>query len=42
VRDEIDRDLQQKALSPIETNAYALRWRGAAEAKTDDKPPSVR
>ena len=37
VRDEIDRDLAQKPLSPIETNAYTLRWRTASEARTDDK-----
>ncbi len=42
VRDEIDRNLVQKPLSPIETNAYTLRWRGAVETKTDDKSPSVR
>ena len=29
VRDEIDRDLGLKPLSPIETNAYTLRWRCA-------------
>jgi parvulin-like peptidyl-prolyl isomerase len=39
---EIDRDLAQKPLTPIETNAYTLRWRTAAEAKTDDKPPAGR
>ncbi len=42
VRAAIDRELQQRPLSPIETNAYTLRWRSAAEVKTDDKPPSVR
>lgn len=31
VRDEIDADLQQRPLTPIETNAYTLRWRGALE-----------
>jgi parvulin-like peptidyl-prolyl isomerase len=42
VRAEIDKDLVQKPLSPIETNAYTLRWRGAVEAKIDDKPPVPR
>jgi hypothetical protein len=46
VRDEVDRELEQKPLTPIETNAYTLRWRGAAEtgpgAKTDDSPPPRR
>jgi parvulin-like peptidyl-prolyl isomerase len=42
VRDEIDKDLVAKPLSPIEMNAYTLRWRGAIEAKTDDKPPTGR
>jgi parvulin-like peptidyl-prolyl isomerase len=46
VRDEIDRELAQKPLTPIETNAYTLRWRSAAEAgagaKTDDSPPPRR
>jgi parvulin-like peptidyl-prolyl isomerase len=42
VRDEIDRELEQKPLSPIETNAYTLRWRGAVEAITDDNPKPPR
>ncbi len=28
VRDEIDRELDQRPLSQLETNAYTLRWRG--------------
>lgn len=31
VRDEIDRDLEQRPLAPIETSAYTLRWRGALD-----------
>lgn len=31
VRDEIDRDLQDRPLSPLETSAYTLRWRGQLE-----------
>ncbi|MGE3171085.1 MAG: peptidylprolyl isomerase [Planctomycetota bacterium] len=42
VRAEIDRELEQKPLTPIETNAYTLRWRGALEAKTDDKSGAGR
>ncbi|MEQ1632041.1 MAG: peptidylprolyl isomerase [Planctomycetota bacterium] len=42
VQAEIDRELAERPLTPIETNAYTLRWRGAVEAKTDDKPPSPR
>src|SRR5690606_5434056 len=32
VRDEIDRELEQRPLSELETNAYTLRWRGGLEA----------
>jgi hypothetical protein len=32
VRDEIDRELEQRPLSQLETNAYTLRWRGELEA----------
>ena len=39
---EIDHELEKRPLTPIETNAYTLRWRGAVEAKTDDKLPSPR
>ena len=39
---EIDHELEKRPLTPIETNAYTLRWRGALEAKTDDKLPSPR
>jgi hypothetical protein len=37
VRDEIDRDLEQRPLSPLETTAYTLRWRGELDrsARTD-------
>lgn len=42
VHAEIDRELVDKPLSPIETNAYTLRWRAAVETKTDDKPPAGR
>ncbi|MCA8948459.1 MAG: peptidylprolyl isomerase [Planctomycetes bacterium] len=33
VRAEIDRDLEQKPLTQLETSAYALRWRGATETE---------
>ena len=36
VRDEIDRELQQKPLTSVETNAYTLRWRASTEVKTGD------
>ena len=39
VQQEIDEDLQKRPLTPIETNAYTLRWRGALEAKTTDEKP---
>ena len=42
VRDEIDRELEQKPLTSTETNAYTLRWRAASEAKIDDKPADKR
>lgn len=43
VQQEIDEDLQKRPLTPIETNAYTLRWRGALEAKTtDDKSIAPR
>lgn len=44
VREEIDQDLQRRPITPIETNAYTLRWRSALEAapKTDDKPAERR
>ncbi|HEB54248.1 MAG TPA: hypothetical protein ENI87_13425 [bacterium] len=37
VRDEIDRDLEQRPLTALETTAYTLRWRGEQEraAKPD-------
>jgi parvulin-like peptidyl-prolyl isomerase len=38
VRDEIDAELAQKPLTPIETNAYTLRWRGGGEVT----PPAGR
>jgi parvulin-like peptidyl-prolyl isomerase len=31
VRDEIDRDLESRPVSPLETTAYTLRWRGELE-----------
>ena len=43
VQQEIDEELEKRPLTPIETNAYTLRWRGALEAKsTDDKPLAPR
>jgi len=33
VRDEIDKDLVDRPLSPLETNAYTIRWRGQHDAK---------
>lgn len=42
VQQEVDAELEKRPLTPIETNAYALRWRGEAEAKTDDKPQLPR
>lgn len=42
VQQEIDAELERRPLTPIETNAYALRWRGEAEAKTDDKSLAPR
>lgn len=36
LRAEIDRSLVERPLSPIETNAFTLQWRGAVEAKNDD------
>ncbi|MBX3464482.1 MAG: peptidylprolyl isomerase [Planctomycetes bacterium] len=32
VRDEIDRDLEERPLSELEINAYTLRWRGELDA----------
>jgi parvulin-like peptidyl-prolyl isomerase len=34
VRAEIDKDLQERPLTAIETNAYTLRWRGRLEDAT--------
>lgn len=33
MREQIDRELEQRPLTPIETNAYTLRWRSSAEAE---------
>lgn len=33
VRDEIDKDLADRPLSPLETNAYTIRWRGQSDVK---------
>ena len=33
VRGEIDADLEARAISPIETTAYLLRWRGELDAQ---------
>lgn len=37
VRDEIDRELERQPVSPLETTAYTLRWRGELDraARTD-------
>ena len=32
VRDEIERDLEQQPITPLETTAYTLRWREASAA----------
>lgn len=40
VQAEVDAELLNKPLSPIETNAYALRWRAAMERK--DAPPQEK
>lgn len=37
VQMEIDQELDKRPLTPIETNAYTLRWRGALEAKSTDE-----
>lgn len=48
VRGELDQDLQQHPITPLETNAYTLRWRSAMErgskpaGKTDDKADAGR
>ena len=43
VQQEIDQELEKRPLTPIETNAYTLRWRGALEAKsTDEKQDAPR
>lgn len=43
VQQEIDAELKKRPLTPIETNAYTLRWRGALEAKsTDEKQDAPR
>ncbi len=36
VRQELDEGLAKRPLTPIETNAYTLRWRAAAGINTDD------
>lgn len=35
VRGEIDADLEARAISPIETTAYLLRWRGELDAQPE-------
>jgi parvulin-like peptidyl-prolyl isomerase len=43
VQQEVDQDLEKRPLTPIETNAYTLRWRGALEGKsTDEKQDAPR
>ncbi|MCC7061477.1 MAG: peptidylprolyl isomerase [Planctomycetes bacterium] len=37
VREELDRDLQNRPLAPIETSAYTLRWRGKLERPPEPK-----
>lgn len=39
VRDEIDSDLEQRPVSPLETTAYTLRWRGELERSTRTDAP---
>lgn len=38
VRQEIEDDLARRPITPIETNAYTLRWRSAMEAATAAPP----
>jgi hypothetical protein len=38
VRAEIDRDLESQPLSPLETNAYTLRWRADLEGPRKQAP----
>lgn len=41
LREEIDRELQQRPLTPIETNAYTLRWRGEQEGGAGAPAPGA-
>lgn len=42
VRQEIDKDLVERPLSPIETNAYTLRWRSVPNAPPSPAQPVHR
>ena len=41
VRDQIDRDLEQHPIAPLETTAYTLRWRSELQPKPAAPRPAV-